>query len=267
MVFFVLAIAGTAVAADHPGNLNGNFKVIEKHKEIKDIDKLLERAKNGVSDLDLDKKGLKKGILKNKQTGEKTEIPVHTTSQLLETRKYENGKTVKRYAINKISILDNKHFNNKSNKPSVAKNKNIMLASNFFSPELLLAYNDTKGSKSFDDTSTASCETTIYVWVEDEIKWDMEKVEGEWTVYRSGATVNDKSYRYCQTGSTGAHSVTQESPYYDVSDSELSFTDYVSTEWEPIIVEGAWHVIGCNTWATIHYDGDQWEFEHVGSYT
>ncbi len=242
---------------------DGSFDITYKKTPIKDLDKLIERAKNGVSDLDLDKLNIKKGSLKNMKTGNTQELPTYVTSQHVETKKYNNGKTVKRYAITAITIAKGNHFKNKSDKVSLINDKTL-LASYDSSPAFILAWDDGHTSKGYDDTYSVASVTTYWYDIVDGSFWDLDIVEGYWEIDQSGISISDKYYRWGQSGTNQSMVPVQYSDSDTVSDYDFSFYKNVDSSWDPVLIDNNFNYsIGVTTFATVHHvDGSEWSMTH-----
>lgn len=89
------------------GAQKGEGKQVVKEisfKEITDENKLFERAKAGISDID--KEAIRgEGVLTNLQTNERKKTPVLTTTQLLKIEKFSDGTERNTYKTSQIGIL------------------------------------------------------------------------------------------------------------------------------------------------------------------
>lgn len=81
-------------------------KVIYQSKEIKDINKLLERAKNGISDIDEATSSFDSEVIKHDKSGVKTEkIKTYKTTQKLSVEQLPNGDTVESFSTVAIASI------------------------------------------------------------------------------------------------------------------------------------------------------------------
>ncbi|WP_299833707.1 hypothetical protein [uncultured Metabacillus sp.] len=75
-------------------------KVIYQKTEIKDVNKLFERAQKNISDIDESKKSLKlEAALTKTGENESNNIDLKSTTQLLKVAEKEDGTTVETYAM------------------------------------------------------------------------------------------------------------------------------------------------------------------------
>jgi len=119
-----LLLSGFMVAASVPAFAVSDVSVKEskllyQSQEIKNVDKLFERAKNGVSDIESDKEGngAVSQILKNKE-GKQRDVRLYKTTQKLKEIKLANGETETQYATTVIASVSRTYDGNRSDSGS-----------------------------------------------------------------------------------------------------------------------------------------------------
>lgn len=97
----------------------GQATVIYQKSEIRDVDKLFERAKNGISDIESDKEinGETIQVLKNKE-GKKRDVKLYRTTQKLKEIKLENGEIETQFATTVIASVSRAYDEKRSDSGS-----------------------------------------------------------------------------------------------------------------------------------------------------
>jgi len=180
----------SVLASPNPVDMGGKSKVIIEKKEITDVDKLFDRAKNGISDIK-DKKDIvpkAKGMAISKESGRSVNAHLLSTTQLLKEEKLSNGDIVTTYATTNFALLPESELLN-------AAQDTISIASDASYPNS--AWDSTGGVKAYG---------TIY-W-----NWSYnggityasmsgQTNTGGWTL-TSGYSLSNKKITYGQSGMT-----------------------------------------------------------------
>lgn len=105
--FMAFSVMSTSVlASPNPGDKAGKAEVIVEKGQITDIDKLFDRAKNRISDIEDESISPKaKGMAISRESGRSIDAHVLSTTQLLKEEKQSNGDIVKTYATTSFAIL------------------------------------------------------------------------------------------------------------------------------------------------------------------
>lgn len=155
------------------GNPEKKVKVIKEYIEIIDVDMLLERAKNNITDLKDSSKIEKmaaKAVLMNKDTKEEKDVEVFTTTQLLKTTE-EDG-----------------------------------VVKDYYGTTFIATVGYTRTDSDWDDSYSVMASSTIY-WDEYQIGGttvkEFNKVSGSWTISDSSVSLSRRSVTSRNNGTNG----------------------------------------------------------------
>lgn len=96
----------SVLASPNPVDMAGKAEVIVQKEQITDTDKLFDRAKNHISDIDdesISPKASGKAI--SRESGRSIDAHILSTTQLLKAEKQSNGDIVKTYATTSFAVL------------------------------------------------------------------------------------------------------------------------------------------------------------------
>jgi len=213
---------------------NNKVRVLEVHKEIKDLDALTQRAKKGISD---DKTIMKYLPKTAKLVGEKKSknINVLNTVQLLKKEKESDGTIVESYSATQIVPVT---------------------TTNFVSVGL---DSGDQGRSKADSTLSVRAYSRVYfniVYHGGAKHYDLTKVTGGWDILDWKVAITNQHVIVGQRGlnrygkSTGSQS-------FDKYTKGETFSYTVPSSWVPVVIN-QYAQICVNTWATLVGYADKW---------
>lgn len=212
---------------------NNDTKIIFEEKEIKDTNKLLDRAEKGITDnKSLDEIRNREAVI----IGSKGEIEVepYVTSQLIKKEKITENEVQETYATTVFHPITNSDLMATSKSEDKYDDALSVLAYSTFSYEL----------------TTKEGQTHVAV----------TSTNGGWDIKDSGVHLENQRVRIGQSGPTKYESdwgaIQQHQDYYP---SGTSFSYSPPSSWVPVVLhfEGS-SSAGLTTWTDIVGHGDQW---------
>ncbi|WP_339998948.1 hypothetical protein [Priestia aryabhattai] len=261
-----------------------SVKVIEKNKEITDMNVLYQRAKKGESEfIDADKfnNDLKITNVSNDSSSENTKdeslkVDNYQTSQLLEKSKTSNGDTVETYVINNfadVSEVNNNVIEEDNNTEKVeptneSKINTINLSNNQNKTVNIIPLAD-KGNDTWDSTIGVNAYSRIYITVTTDSKgkwYDLQKVTGGWKIVDDRYTLSGMSIRMAQVGVGKSTSVNKKVDYKITT---KTFSKPAPSSWPAVSASttGAGKaIIGASQYATIHRGSTTWKVTNTNNW-
>lgn len=126
-----------------------------------------------------------------------------------------------------------------------------------------MALTDDHGHNEVDPYGCVNAYSKYYYSIINDSWWDLLKVEGNWTILESSASIKNKGYRYGVQG-TGPNMlpVSHKSGDKSVSDSSYSFNETVPSSWEAVLIDSsAIYSFGVVTFCDITRTSSTWHFE------
>ncbi|MDE8563289.1 hypothetical protein PNH38_05235 [Anoxybacillus rupiensis] len=242
-----LAVSGLLATDTHAATeqfKEKKYRVVEKNKEVTDLNILFENAKRGKSDLNekqLQKLASKAELKADDKEPNSLNLNVETfeTSQLLETREYEDGSVEKDYAITTFAI---------ANEPT----------------NTLSTVSDEGGSQNrykWDSTLGVKAYSTVYYSIVSDPRgskhWDITSVSGGWQIEDNTYILSGMKVVIGQNGwSYWGGIVTAQSVTKYPSSRTYSYT--APSSWVPVVASGSFTPtgsgVGMNSTVTIKRD-------------
>ncbi|TFJ92039.1 hypothetical protein [Lentibacillus salicampi] len=220
--------------------------VIYQSSEIKDVEKLFERAKHNISDIpkqELPQMVEQKGILKGDKTSK--EINSQSTTQLLKKEIKPNDAQIQSFATTSFNIVTGKDLD-------------------------VTSRSGRKYGEDFDSSYGVRAYSTLYYdEVTDsngKVHYDLTRVSGGWDVNDPTFNLSNQSVNYGAEGwSSYANGYVrdQNSTRYL---SGFSYTYYTPSSWYPITFDTSWYIFGMNSYTDISKSGDTWELHLQNQY-
>jgi len=227
------------------------YKVVETHNEIKDLNKLFTRAQKGISDVNAStQKTLGKysssSIADNTSKDNGLNFKKYNTAQLLEVKKNAEGKKIETYAVTTMEVAQTQKQDVKSQKTFTALS------------------DGSKADSGWDRTYGVKAYSTVYFNNEYDPRgqkhWDMVKVTGGWKITDDRYTLSDMKVVYGQNGWTywGGNVSGQTQTKYPKGKT-YSYT--VPAKWKPVVGSGSFSIggsgVGTNSKVKIHKSGSK----------
>lgn len=264
---------------------DSNVKVIEKNKEITDMNVLYQRAKKGESEfIDTDKfnNNLKITNVSNTSSDDNTEdeslkVDNYQTSQLLEKSKTEDGDIVETYVINNfadVSEVNDDAIKEDSNtekvEPINESEVNTVNLSNNQTKKINITPLADKGNDTWDSTIGVNAYSRIYLTVTKDTKkntwYDLQKVTGGWKIVDDRYTLSGMSVRLAQIGVGKSSSVYKKADY---KITKKTFSQPAPSSWPAVSANttGAGKaVVGATQYATIHRGSTTWKVTNTNNW-
>ncbi|MDI3529159.1 MAG: hypothetical protein PWQ23_978 [Thermoanaerobacter sp.] len=234
--FFVVLLITSLVSTAFGSTLldKDNIKIIEKHKEISDLNLLTKRAKEGVTDLKLKQPAV--WVFKNLQTNEEKYVQSLDTTQLLSVYEISSG-IVREYKT--TFILD---VNNDNLKPDASINPSAVgSGSNYKS--------------AWDPSLSVKAYSTIY-WETYDINGyehiTLTAVSGGWIVEDPTVWLSSREVYVSQNGRYEGYPkqlVSYTKYFYPTSN--YYYYNLSSYGWLPVRTDIS-HGYGSTSWVTLH---------------
>jgi hypothetical protein len=207
-------------------------KITYKATEIKDIDKLIDRAKKGISDIPKEKFGANYTLKNNNTNNEITENSLSTT-QLLQVAT-EGDATINEYATTTVSLI----------------------------PMASLSQYD----ENYDSSYGVKAYSTIY-WTTTTINnvWyaALTSTSGGWTISDTSIGLSNRHVQQGESG-TGSNGMVIN-PSYDFYPTSNTYSHSVS--WAYVNISGlGWYSFGNNTNVTLTRQSTSWTLNHTNLY-
>jgi len=241
IVLFSFSVFPIGTSAEKIGNKE---KVIQRFTEIKDINKLYERAKNGVSDVnrEVEKNFVAKVVLQSTDGLENGTVQTYSTSQLLKVSEV-NGDKIETYATTTfydISDLYNGNFQT----------------------------NDSSNKSKYDSSISVRAYSTVYYTtssIDGEDYTDLTKVSGGWTILDSTVSLSNRKVNFGATGwAKSGVGYVQQTSYNNPTSNSFSYS--APSSWAPISVVSTGRIFGVTTWVTLKRGTNSvWELQLVNN--
>ncbi|WP_227836461.1 hypothetical protein [Clostridioides sp. ES-S-0001-02] len=225
-----------------PTNVNAevkdssDMKVTYSEKQITDMNKLYDMAKNGISDVETSNE---KGIITSDKTGESMDVDAISTTQLLEVKQ---SKDVVSKTYVKTIFLDTDTIKNNSLRRD---NKTES------------GWDKTGGVKA---TATVVYTTNSYGTYNTYIK--VSSASGKWTISDGQILISNRKVVLNQSGTrpNGGMGIVQAQNKTPTSN---SFSYNFPSSWYPVARELAGYVCGPGMSCTLKRGGSSWSFSYL----
>lgn len=216
------------VMASSPNNQSS--KILERHVEIKNQKKLVERARNNISDLPIVNQ-VSKEIINSKGNTSSLYVTKYKTAQLLSREQNTSGDIVSTYAVTTLASYDSSRYDS-----------------------------------AWDSTSAIQAYSTVYVsYVNDShglAYWKLDHVSGGWGIYSNLITLSNLKVIYGVSGIPIGGGLYQQS--LTSNPTTLTFNYSAPTTWKAVLSTGAGigqPNVGVTTSATLSAFGSTWSLQ------
>jgi hypothetical protein len=217
--------------------------VIYEAKEIKDVNKLLARAKKGVTD-DTSLEKQNNEIVNLKGSKATKSLKTYNTSQLIKKVEKENGEIVETYAYTTITPLTSEDF--------------------------AATADGNKYDSKYGESYGVQAYSTFYYETQDvngNVHIDLTSANGGWNIDDSGLSISDQRVNVGQTGPSRLGSGYSNDPITIYpSSTSWSYSGY--RNWVPIDTTSgdSYYSVGTTSWVDISGYGDTWSLMHTNHY-
>ncbi|MFC4768560.1 hypothetical protein [Effusibacillus consociatus] len=222
-------------------------EVVFEKEEIKDQKSLFERASKGITDLE-NSPFSPVGELENTKTKLKEKVKTISTTQHVKSEKYPNGEVKDAYVTTSFAIIP-KHKSQTQNYTGSAG----------------LEYDQSQSSGQWDESISVYAYSTIYWNKYNTDYFDLQKVDGGWSIQDSQMGVKDKRVRLAASGYKDYPAGYAEQ-YKDYYPSGLTYSYFAPSEWVPINSKATPRVFGMIAYCTIFDYTTSWNFTFKNQY-
>lgn len=249
----VIFVGFTGTNVTYATDLNGSKKtesksiILSQNEEIVDVNKLIERAENGVTDLPVGQteSSTLREVISEKGDPVELEVKKYRTAQLLTTEQtygaFSSEPTIgTTYAISDVEVYALSDTNKYDTK-----------------------WDKSNGVVSY---STIYINKTIY---RDGTFLSLVNVDGGWNIHFGGLTLSNKNVTMGQNG-FGMNGIPTNNGVVENSPSGFYYGYTAPSFWAPVnknLSGGAYGpTIGCNSSANISNGFDSWEILHINQF-
>ncbi|MGG4263740.1 hypothetical protein [Peribacillus simplex] len=239
-VFFLVAFLLGSLAVGQTTNATQHSKeekIVYKKAEIKDLEKLYERAKDNINDRKTEFNTEAEVTLNNKKIDEE-KVDVSSTTQLLEQKEDSSGEIESYYAT--TTFVDD------------------------FTTQAEAASSGSRNANKWDSSKGVKAYSTVYynISTQDTVPFhDMTKVTGGWTRDDSSIALSGRKVELGQSGGSKGCGAVSQSKSYSPTGNTYSYTP--PSSWCPVSTKVG--SIGTNSTVTLKRGGSTWTLKLVNN--
>jgi hypothetical protein len=229
-IIFLLALSTFGFTTSAANKEKERVLVLYEREEIKDIDKLFERAKNNISDIN-EKKNKFSASLENNNTKQKDDLTILSTTQLLKSVKKNDGTIVNSYSTTVFAVTPSADGSGSKNKNGWDSSYGIEAYSTYYYDY----YNKSGG------TSPGEYR-------------DLTSVKGGWKIHDSTISLSNRKVTLGASGTSyNGYYVQQITDKYPTGN---SFSYSAPSSWEPVYMSNG--SVGVTTTVTLKRGSSTW---------